>query len=211
MTQKEKAIYYYLNAKKNVVDGGFHSEVAWQEAQSTDEICQKDFLAEYAWVVLSSGMRETVIRNKFHQLSILFNHWDKSAITNGDKRTLRRQALKIFNHVGKIEAILTMIQFLTTTSFSVVIDDIQQHGVSSLQKFPYLGPATSLHFAKNLGFDVAKPDRHLVRISKAFGYKCPSNLCSDIAEYTGEKKSVIDIVLWRFATINKNYLKPSFF
>lgn len=52
----------------------------------------------------------------------------------------------------------------------------------------------------------AEPDRHLVRISEKFGYGCPETFCNDISRYTGEKTSVVDIVLWRYATLEKKYL-----
>jgi hypothetical protein len=34
-----------------------------------------------------------------------------------------------------------------------------------------------------------------------------SPLCADIARVTGEKVSVVDLVLWRFATLDSNYLE----
>ncbi len=72
--------------------------------------------------------------------------------------------------------------------------------------FPYLGNATVFHLAKNLGINVAKPDRHLLRISNCLGYKCPNNLCEEISLTIDEKVSLVDLVLWRYATLDKNYL-----
>jgi thermostable 8-oxoguanine DNA glycosylase len=63
---------------------------------------------------------------------------------------------------------------------------------------PYIGSITAVHLAKNLGFNVAKPDRHLVRLSRQFGYICAADLCSDIAKDTGEQVKVIDLALWRY-------------
>jgi hypothetical protein len=54
--------------------------------------------------------------------------------------------------------------------------------------------------------DVAKPDRHLLRVSKALGFKSPQALCSTISDFTGEKVAVVDLVIWRFATIEQDYL-----
>lgn len=78
--------------------------------------------------------------------------------------------------------------------------------MSYLRTFPYMGPATSYHLAKNLGMDVVKPDRHLIRISSVAGYECPEAMCRDIAATAGERLSVVDLVLWRYATLNPEYL-----
>jgi hypothetical protein len=63
-----------------------------------------------------------------------------------------------------------------------------------------------MHLAKNLGLPVAKPDRHLVRIAGAAGYPNVDALCKDISEITQHPPSVVDVVLWRFATIQPSYL-----
>jgi hypothetical protein len=69
-----------------------------------------------------------------------------------------------------------------------------------------MGPATSHHLAKNIGLDVVKADRHLLRIAEKAGYNCPDELCETISEYVGDKKSVVDVVIWRFAATQSNYL-----
>ena len=62
---------------------------------------------------------------------------------------------------------------------------------------------TCWHLAKNLGFQVAKPDRHLIRISKKAGFATPNDLCAAVAEVTGEPINVVDLVLWRYAALNR--------
>ena len=60
--------------------------------------------------------------------------------------------------------------------------------------------------AKNIGIQVAKPDRHLVRMAKAAGYSDVQLFCRTISQLSGDSIPVVDIVLWRFATIEKDYL-----
>ena len=67
--------------------------------------------------------------------------------------------------------------------------------------------AIAFHFAKNIGLDVVKPDRHLLRIASILGYNCPHKLCFDILELTNERISVVDLVFWRYEVTNKNYLR----
>jgi hypothetical protein len=64
---------------------------------------------------------------------------------------------------------------------------------------PYIGPVTWRHLAKNVGVAVAKPDRHLVRLSIALGRSSVDELCHEIAELVADPVSVVDVVLWRWS------------
>jgi hypothetical protein len=59
---------------------------------------------------------------------------------------------------------------------------------------------------KNIGMNVVKPDRHLVRLADALNYSTPDKLCKEIANHLDEKMSVVDVVLWRYCVMNPNYL-----
>jgi hypothetical protein len=45
----------------------------------------------------------------------------------------------------------------------------------------------------------------LVRIAEAAGYDSAATLCSRIADIVGDRVSVVDLVLWRFATQERRY------
>jgi thermostable 8-oxoguanine DNA glycosylase len=64
---------------------------------------------------------------------------------------------------------------------------------------------TVYHLAKNIGLQFAKPDRHLVSISNKAGYQDVQAFCRDISNQVGDSITVVDLVLWRFATLEKNY------
>ena len=66
---------------------------------------------------------------------------------------------------------------------------------------------TCFHLAKNIGYPVPKPDRHLQRIAKAFGFCQTMDLCTAIATILEEPVQVVDVVMWRYATIDPDYLK----
>jgi hypothetical protein len=70
-----------------------------------------------------------------------------------------------------------------------------------LERIPFLGKITKYHAAKSLGFDCIKPDRHLVRIAKEHGYIDCNTMCNFISAETGDKVSLVDIVLWRAANL----------
>jgi hypothetical protein len=53
---------------------------------------------------------------------------------------------------------------------------------------------------------IAKPDRHLKRIAGLFDYSDVNVMCRQIADRVGDEISEIDIVFWRYATLERNYL-----
>jgi len=61
--------------------------------------------------------------------------------------------------------------------------------------------------AKNLGFRVAKPDRHLRRIAGTLGFPSVDALCDSIAAHVGDSQAVVDLVFWRYATLFSDYLQ----
>jgi hypothetical protein len=152
-------------------------------------------------------MRESVIRKKFPTISRAFYQWRNSdtIIRNCEKCKIR--ALLVFRHEQKIDAIINIAKRISICGFRSVKNRIQNEGIKFIQTMPYMGPATSYHLAKNIGLDVIKPDRHLLRITTATGYDNPHHLCEDISLSVGDRISVVDLVMWRFATLNPNYIK----
>jgi hypothetical protein len=195
----------YLHARNNVTRLGYQDELEWQASRSVAGITESCFLSQAAWVILSSGMRETVVRKCFPRISEAFLHWKDADSIARQKHECVLNAKKSFNHGPKINAIAAAAEIVARTGFDEVHRMLQKAGPSYLQTFPYIGCITSLHLAKNLGIEVAKPDRHLVRIAAAIGWEEPGEMCQRIACMSGDAVSVVDIVLWRYATIEPNY------
>jgi hypothetical protein len=197
----------YLIAKNHVLNEGFGEEIDWQDSIHLCHVTESDFLRESAWVVLSSGMAEVVIRRKFPSLSGAFHYWRSAKEIIEDSEGCRKRALDIFRNNRKIEAILSIAQRVCRQGFDIVKRQVQQEGVRFIQSLPFMGPATSYHLAKNIGLDVVKPDRHLLRVAAAAGFETPEQLCKEITSVVGDRVSVVDLVIWRFATLKANYLE----
>jgi len=191
----------YLRAKQAVIEAGYSLEIEWQANIAFEEVTERDFLREAAWVVLSSGMREAVVRKKFPLISNAFLEWESAGEITAQSDQCRRDALTCFAHAGKINAIISIAAHVDKHGFSSVHEAIGAKGIPYIMRFPYMGPATSFHFAKNIGLPVVKPDRHLVRMAQSLNYSSPEALCSEISDLIGDKISVVDIVLWRYATL----------
>lgn len=196
----------YLVVKKLLIDRGFQSEILWQSSICFEDLNETDFLRELAWVILSSGMREQVIRKLFPKISFCFYNWSSAKAITDNAEICFRNAINQFNHKSKIAAIIYGARKLESTNFNNFKNKINQNPIEALQQFPYIGPVTVFHLAKNIGLPVAKPDRHLVRIAHQEGFHDVQDFCRQISQESGDCIPVVDIVLWRFANIEKNYL-----
>ena len=197
----------YLTAKQTVTNMGYSHEIDWQDSLIFSNIAESDFLRESAWVILSSGMREIVIRKKFPDISLAFFQWKSARKISLHRNRCRINALRFFNHRRKIDAIIHIAIHVWQKGFCVVKESIQNEGISYVMHLPYMGPATAYHLLKNIGMQVAKPDRHLTRIANVLGYHSPHLMALDIARTIGEKVTVVDLVLWRYATLHSDYLE----
>ena len=110
-----------------------------------------------------------------------------------------------FGNRRKIKAIGEIATRVAEVGIEHIKAEIRCRGVRYLQEFPFMGPITSYHLAKNLGLDVVKPDRHLMRMAWASGHESPLRMCLRVAAVVGDSVSVVDLVLWRYATLNGDY------
>lgn len=191
----------YLIAKKRLIKMGYDGEIDWQYDVSLDQLNEPKLLQESAWVILNSGMKETVVRKRFHLISKAFNDWKSAKYISSNSCDCRKKALSYFNHKPKIDAIISIAKRISDEGFLTVLSGIKSYGIEYLKQFPFLGPVTSIHLAKNIGLEVAKPDRHLKRLASKIGYDSVQKLCEEISLITEDPVPVIDIVLWRFSTL----------
>lgn len=195
----------YLIAKKYVINNGFSNEIDWQNDVSFITIDQQYFLKEYTWVVLASGLSDKVVSIVFPKMQKIFNNWEDLDYIERNKVDLKYKALAIFNNSGKINALFKTVSLIKNVGFDYFKGKIQSNGLDYLKELSYIGQTTCFHLAKNIGLTYAKPDRHLMRISESIGFETPHDLCSVLSEFIAEKIQVVDLVMWRYATLDKNY------
>jgi hypothetical protein len=173
---------YYLKLREIVHNRGFGEEYEWAQNLS---LCSDpdEFWTQYAWVVISSGIKNQAA------LSI----WTKV------KDAIDRQipVSTVFAHRGKAAAIDTgyrdrrrMLEGFTAA----------QDKLAHLETLPFIGGITKYHLARDLGLDVAKPDRHLVRIAAGYGMTTEA-MCRKLSLETGDRVGAVDIVIWRAANL----------
>ncbi len=196
----------YDLAKDSVIRAGFSGEISWQASVSFDEISEADFLREHAWVALSAGMHEHVVRRRFDAISRCFCDWQSASAIVENEENCRGGALMYFNNVRKIDGIIHTARVLASLDFESYKVTIRRDPLTVLQTLPFVGPVTRYHLAKNIGLPFAKPDRHLVRLAKSVGYVDVQRFCQDISDSVHDSVPVVDIVLWRFASMTDAYL-----
>lgn len=200
-----RLINQYVDAREFVIANGFDGEIDWQFGLDFSVTGECDFLREGAWVILSSGMREAVIRQKFYDISTAFMGFSSAIEIVRNYDVCRIKALRVFNHTKKIDAILSMSWRVAMDGFQKVKHSTEHYGVDYLRSFDFIGPATGYHLAKNLGLSVSKPDRHLCRVAEVSGFDSVQHLCEEISMATGDPVPVVDLVIWRFATLRSDY------
>lgn len=192
-------IDYYLEARSWIESSPFVQEIESQKRVVREgDISEPFFLREYAWVVLNSGFREAVVRKHFNYISLSFCDWESAEAISENRDVCVRCAVSVFGHRGKLEAIGDTAMLIATNGFDWLKQCLEVDALSTLGSLRYIGDVTKWHLAKNIGLDVAKPDRHLVRLAKRFGYSDVHKMCSDIHEQCGDLVSVVDLILWRF-------------
>jgi hypothetical protein len=186
-------------AKAYITSKDLAEELEWQRSRRVSQFTETDLLREAAWVILCSGFRESIVRRKFDHISLSFCDWESAGTILESAGACRASALASIKNTRKIDAILGVTKRIDLIGFPRLKEDILSDPIGELQKFPFIGPITCWHLAKNLGFEVAKPDRHLVRLCTALGFLDVQELCKSIAKVVGEAVHVVDITLWRYS------------
>jgi len=174
----------YLNLRKRLIMAGYAGELKWAASIKTCSM-PVAFRDEYCWVVLNSGMKEQIARQIWARV--------RPVMMRGES------AATVFGHKLKAKAIDDMWRYYHA-HFTAWQAKTEPERMIYLRTLPFIGEITVYHFAKNLGMDVAKPDRHLVRIA-AETNETTDQLCRRIANATGHRIAVIDTVLWRAANL----------
>lgn len=164
-----------------VIKAGYVDEIKWAENIKCRH--SADFFAEYVWVVISSGMKNQIAQKIYSKVM--------GAIID------RVPVNTVFRHELKVKAINQVLVNLKELYLEYLMDNDK---LAWLETLPHIGPITKYHLAKNLGLDICKPDRHLVRIANQYDLT-PQKLCEQLALETGNKVAVIDQIIWRAANL----------
>ena len=163
---QEEIIPFYHEAMRYCIEHGYKDEIEWcRDRPPFKQTDENTFFNEYVWVVLNAGMREQVARKIYDRF---MEKLDTNIIGHKGKRKAVEEAF------GKYEVWFRELESIE--------GDTKR--VEHLESLPWIGRITKYHLARNIGIDVAKPDRHLVRLCARFGFKDVQEMCTYISKAT---------------------------
>lgn len=158
--------------------GTWAEDLKWQRTASFPE-SPEVFARQLIWVILNSGMKSAVAR----QIA------DRVYPALETRKPIYPAA---FRHVGKS----TAIEHIWRNRKRLHLDASRASDlVEWCGALPWIGKITKYHAAKNLGANVAKPDRWLERVAGASGETVKA-LCQRLSSASGDRVAVVDLVIW---------------
>ncbi len=181
MADPEITAATYLALKARLVALGYGPELEWQ-ATVQSPTTPEGFAREAIFVICCSGMKGQVAETIYNRVLAAL-------------RT-QQPVSSVFGHALKCRAIETVWRERNAWFARYRAAETPEAALAVLAEIDHIGSITKWHLAKNLGLDVCKPDRHLTRL--AIRESCsPQALCARLATATGDRHSVVDLVLWR--------------
>ena len=139
-----------------------------------------DLALRLTFVIIVSGFRYCVAKKIFERVDTALN--------------AGRPVCSVYGHSGKgaaIDWIWRRRQVLFATFERLLDSEV----VGWCDKLPWIGPITKYQAARDLGLDVAKPDRHMSRLAARTGETVEA-MCARVAHLSGERVGTVDLVLW---------------
>jgi thermostable 8-oxoguanine DNA glycosylase len=143
------------------------------------------FVREHMWCVYVAGFSAATIGKKFPQLLLCHNIEDHEGtylrITKDNIRAIDKadDLLAVFGNKRKAAAVQAMRQIILDRGWETLFKErLSTREPDALNGLPGIGPTLACHLARNLGnIDVVKPDVHLVRLAKRYGFATPKDMC----------------------------------
>lgn len=206
----DKGVFFSL--EKYIMDSGEGADkdsfdVIKSRLQNPPVFCAREFAFEVFYVILASGFRQKVAKQKFLQI-VKF-------IDDGGE-VVPENLIKIFGNKNKINAICKVWKYrdLYRDGFYRITDVDEK--LNYLEKLPYIGAITKNHIARNLGINKVKYDVWIQRLGVAlYGDEgdvvgSPLSLktkavCDKMFEFVSSQTGLcigyIDVVLWKSCQI----------
>lgn len=162
-----------------------------------DQLSPERFFEEYVWVVYTSGFSAKAVTRFFDKLLDVYGHFSDLSQKTIDE--IMPKIGLICNNEQKAKSVVCMAGKLQNGIEVFGWKTYRDGYLSSpelLMQLPYVGKITKYHLARNIGLlDVVKPDLHLVRAAKYWGYSDCIEMCKDV-QPKDMPLGIVDLILW---------------
>jgi hypothetical protein len=168
-------------------------------ARMIEPVTEFKFMSEYLWCVYVSGFSAKTISSKYDALlkahNIIAADGPYLAITAENTPASLERVYSVFKNRSKANAIQeTRLMILRLGWEGFRGDFVDPSNPPSFQRLPNIGPALSVHLARNLGnLDLVKPDVHLMRLATNYGHASVLDMCRSLSD---DKLAKTDLILW---------------
>ncbi|KKN15941.1 hypothetical protein LCGC14_0981040, partial [marine sediment metagenome] len=179
----------------------FPEDLEWSdEILHTDlkDITKEWFYAEYIHVVYCSGFSVRTVRMKQDAIREAYYDYDPVKVAANPEEA-RRKAMKK-------TAIRNKQKIMSIIKAAGIINDLEwpeflykaKNNFDLFKTLPYIADKLKYHLARNVGFNVIKPDVHIERLANHYGLD-PFEMCDMLSEKTGLPRHTVDSIIWRAA------------
>lgn len=162
-----------------------------------DELTPHYFFNEFIWVVHTSGFSAKAVSKFFDKIMVAYG--DYQELSEDSLDNLMPRVKNICNNKNKANSVLRMAKILNKniqTHGWKVFKNEHLYSTQMLAKLPHIGEITCFHLARNIGLlEAVKPDLHLARAARHWGYETCEDMCRDIGP-VGMPLGIVDLILW---------------
>lgn len=190
----------YFEKARVFTERFYGQDIKQMQLISWDEVQPSLFFEEYVWVVCATGFSAKAVGKFVGRLIDKLGWFDELA--KEEFSDVFNRTRGILNNEAKIKAIHQTAKIIWEGMKDPGWEKFKQEYMASpekLQKFPYIGKVTCYHLARNIGLlDAVKPDLHLVRMAKHWGYEDCVSMCKDV-QPEGMPLGIVDYIFWMTA------------
>jgi hypothetical protein len=181
----------------------FYSEEMDQIASVKHDLVDPElFFREYIWVVHATGFSAKAVGKFMPRLVEAYGPHEELADRSLDEAVGRVKV--VCNNPQKIKAVHTTALQLRDGIKALGWEAFRKEKLSTpekLQELSYIGPVTCYHLGRNIGLlDCVKPDLHLIRLAKHWGFPDCVTMCREMGDGSGLPLGIIDLVVWYAAS-----------
>jgi endonuclease III len=186
----EFAVQFYENEIHDIASVEFQS------------VSLEKFFNEYIWVVHATGFSAKQVGKMISRLIVAYG--DPINFARKPEQEAIEPILKICNNPQKAKAVRKTAEILSDGISKYGWERYRNHFLcdpSKLDDLPYIGKVTCYHLARNIGqLDFIKPDLHLVRMAKHWGFGDDPYIMCEAVQPEGMPLGIVDLIFWYAAS-----------